>query len=65
MPNRRLKPIIAVFGSNKPASGELAAAKYFGAEVNSEDATLLTGGQGDNPKTVKDAAIQAAIQAAN
>jgi hypothetical protein len=62
MPNRRLKPIIAVFGSNEPTCEQLAAARYFGAEVNSEGATLLTGGQGDDPNTVKDAAILAATE---
>ena len=57
-------PVVAVFGGNAPSLDELAAACLLGAEIGRSDAVLLTGGDGSDPSTVKDAAIRAADEAA-
>jgi len=57
-------PVVAVFGSNAPSPDELAAACLLGAEIGRSGAVLLTGGDGSDPSTVKDAAILAADEAA-
>ena len=49
--------VVAVFGSNDPSPTELEAARLIAAAVVAEGATLLTGGDGSDPRTVKDAAI--------
>jgi hypothetical protein len=49
--------VVAVFGSNTPLPGELEAARFLAAAIAAEGATLLTGGDGSDPSTVKDAAI--------
>jgi predicted Rossmann-fold nucleotide-binding protein len=56
--------VVAVFGGNAPSQDELAAACLLGAELGRSDAVLLTGGDGSDPSTVKDAAILAADDAA-
>lgn len=53
-------PLFAVFGANDPSDDELFAARLIGAAVNARGAVLLTGGDGSDPDTVKDAAIDAA-----
>ncbi len=57
-------PVIAVFGGNDVDDHRRAAARAFGAQANRSGAVLLTGGTGEDPRTVKDAAILAAIEAA-
>jgi predicted Rossmann-fold nucleotide-binding protein len=57
-------PVIAVFGGNAASPDELAAACLLGAEIGRSGAVLLTGGDGSDPGTVKDAAIRAADEAA-
>jgi hypothetical protein len=57
-------PVIAVFGGNDVDDPRRAAARAFGAEANRSGAVLLTGGVGKDPRTVKDAAILAAIESA-
>jgi hypothetical protein len=64
MPIDPTRPVVAVFGSNAPSEGERAAARLLGAAVNACGAVLLTGGDGSEPRTVKDAAIDAATEAA-
>lgn len=54
--------VIAVFGGNKPDERELAAAGFFGAQINTAGSVLLTGGDGTTRKTVKDAAISSATE---
>ncbi|GAB2459530.1 hypothetical protein HD599_001340 [Conyzicola lurida] len=49
--------VVAVFGSNSPLAVELEAARFLAAAIAAEGATLLTGGDGSDPSTVKDAAI--------
>ena len=56
-------PLFAVFGANDPSEDELFAARLIGAAVNARGAVLLTGGDGSDPDTVKDAAIDAANRA--
>ena len=56
-------PLFAVFGANEPSEAELVAARLIGAAVNARGAVLLTGGDGSDPGTVKDAAIDAANRA--
>ncbi len=56
-------PVVAVFGANDPSDNELFAARLLGAAVNARGAVLLTGGDGSDPDTVKDAAIDAADRA--
>ena len=56
-------PLVAVFGANDPSDDELFAARLIGAAVNARGAVLLTGGDGSDPDTVKDAAIDAANRA--
>ena len=58
-------PLFAVFGANAPSEDELFAARLIGAAVNARGAVLLTGGDGSDPGTVKDAAIDAANRAAS
>jgi predicted Rossmann-fold nucleotide-binding protein len=55
--------VFGVFGANDPSEDELAAARLIGAAVNARGAVLLTGGDGSDPGTVKDAAIDAANRA--
>ncbi len=57
-------PVIAVFGGNDVDDHRRAAARAFGARTNRSGAVLLTGGAGQDPRTVKDAAILAAIESA-
>ena len=57
-------PVVAVFGGNAASPDELAAACLLGAEIGRSGAVLLTGGDGSDPSTVKDAAIRAADDAA-
>ena len=57
-------PVLAVFGGNAPSPDELAAACLLGAAIGRSDAVLLTGGDGSDSSTVKDAAILAADDAA-
>jgi hypothetical protein len=57
--------VVAVFGGNEPDDRQVAAARAFGARLNRSGAVLLTGGAGEDPRTVKDAAIRAAIEAAS
>lgn len=56
-------PVVAVFGANDPSDDELFAARLLGAAINARGAVLLTGGDGSDPGTVKDAAIDAANRA--
>ncbi|HET7278759.1 MAG TPA: hypothetical protein VFJ22_11810 [Dermatophilaceae bacterium] len=56
-------PLVAVFGANDPSGDELVAARLLGAAVNARGAVLLTGGDGSDPSTVKDAALDAANRA--
>ena len=56
-------PVFAVFGANNPSDDELFAARLIGTAVNARGAVLLTGGDGSDPATVKDAAIDAANRA--
>ena len=56
-------PVFAVFGANDASDDELFAAQLIGAAVNVRGAVLLTGGDGSDPSTVKDAAIDAANRA--
>ena len=56
-------PLVGVFGANHPSEAELFAARLIGAAVNARGAVLLTGGDGSDPDTVKDAAIDAANRA--
>jgi hypothetical protein len=56
-------PVFGVFGANEPSDAELVAARLLGAAVNARGAVLLTGGDGSDPDTVKDAAIDAVILA--
>ena len=56
-------PLFGVFGANDPSEAELFAARLIGAAVNARGAVLLTGGDGSDPDTVKDAAIDAANRA--
>lgn len=57
-------PVIAVFGGNDVDDDRRAAARAFGAQSNRCGAVLLTGGTGEDARTVKDAAIRAATEAA-
>ena len=54
------RAVIAIFGANDPAEGELPAARALGEEVARLGAVLLTGGDGSDRGTVKDAALVAA-----
>jgi hypothetical protein len=56
-------PLVGVFGANDPSDAERFAARLIGAAVNARVAVLLTGGDGSDPDTVKDAAIDAANRA--
>ena len=56
-------PVVAVFGANDPSDDELFAARLLGAAINARGAVLLTGGDGSDTSTVKDAAIDAANRA--
>ena len=53
-------PLVGVFGANDPSEDERFAARLIGAAVRARGAVLLTGGDGSDPDTVKDAAIDAA-----
>ena len=59
MPIDEERSVIAIFGANDPADGELAAARALGEQVAGLGAVLLTGGDGSDPRTVKDAALVA------
>lgn len=56
-------PLVGVFGANHPSEDERFAARLIGAAVKARGAVLLTGGDGSDPDTVKDAAIDAANRA--
>ena len=60
MPIDEERPVIAVFGANHPGDGELLAARLLGEQVNRSGSVLLTGGDGTDPRTVKDATLVAA-----
>lgn len=52
--------VVAMFGANNPSNDELSAALLLGTAVIRSGSVLLTGGDGSDPTTVKDAAISAA-----
>jgi predicted Rossmann-fold nucleotide-binding protein len=54
------RAVIAIFGANDPAAGELPAARVLGEAAARLGAVLLTGGDGSDRGTVKDAALVAA-----
>ena len=60
MPIDEERAVIAIFGANDPAEGELPAARALGEQVARLGAVLLTGGDGSDHDTVKDGALLAA-----
>ena len=52
---------MAIYGSNTPGPGDLAAARELARAIRRRRAVLLTGGDIGEPDTVKGAAIQAVV----